>query len=29
MERLWAPWRRAYVTGASGERTDCIFCDAV
>src|SRR5262245_55247836 len=29
MERLWAPWRLAYVTGASGERsTTCIFCDA-
>jgi ATP adenylyltransferase len=27
MERLWAPWRLAYVTSASGEPTDCIFCD--
>ncbi|HJZ71919.1 MAG TPA: HIT domain-containing protein [Vicinamibacterales bacterium] len=26
MERLWAPWRLAYVTAASGEPTDCIFC---
>ena len=27
MERLWAPWRHAYVTGASGGATgDCIFC---
>src|ERR1700712_4506081 len=29
MERLWAPWRHAYVTGASGGAApDCIFCDA-
>jgi ATP adenylyltransferase len=27
MERLWAPWRSAYVTGASGPDTDCIFCN--
>ncbi len=27
MERLWAPWRSAYVTGASGGDTGCIFCD--
>jgi ATP adenylyltransferase len=27
MERLWAPWRLAYVTGASESRTACIFCD--
>jgi ATP adenylyltransferase len=28
MERLWAPWRLAYVTGASGSGTpDCIFCN--
>jgi ATP adenylyltransferase len=27
MEHLWAPWRLAYVTGASGSRNDdCIFC---
>jgi ATP adenylyltransferase len=27
MERLWAPWRHAYVTGASGGVVpDCIFC---
>jgi ATP adenylyltransferase len=26
MERLWAPWRLAYVAGASGERDACIFC---
>jgi ATP adenylyltransferase len=26
MERLWAPWRSAYVTGSSGESNDCIFC---
>ena len=30
MERLWSPWRLAYVTGASGGTSDgCIFCDAV
>ena len=29
MERLWAPWRLAYVTRASTDiTTDCIFCDA-
>jgi len=27
MERLWAPWRLAYVT-TSGESAACIFCDA-
>ena len=28
MEHLWAPWRLAYVTGASGSRDDdCIFCN--
>jgi len=28
VEHLWAPWRLAYVTGASGSRTDdCIFCN--
>src|SRR5262245_57788299 len=27
MERLWAPWRLAYVTSASGEPTACIFCN--
>jgi ATP adenylyltransferase len=26
MERLWAPWRHAYVTSASGDLA-CIFCD--
>jgi ATP adenylyltransferase len=26
MERLWAPWRLAYVTSASGEPAGCIFC---
>ena len=27
MERLWSPWRLAYVTGSGG--TDgCVFCDA-
>ena len=29
MERLWSPWRLAYVTGAVGGASDhCIFCDA-
>ena len=27
MERLWAPWRHAYVTSASGADLACIFCD--
>jgi ATP adenylyltransferase len=29
VERLWSPWRLAYVTGAAGGSSDCIFCDAV
>src|SRR5437016_5949118 len=28
MERLWSPWRLAYVTSASGETSGCIFCNA-
>jgi ATP adenylyltransferase len=28
MERLWSPWRLAYVTGASGGDAGCVFCDA-
>jgi ATP adenylyltransferase len=28
MERLWAPWRHAYVTSASGGTAECIFCQA-
>ena len=28
MERLWAPWRHAYVTSASGEHNACIFCNS-
>ncbi len=27
MERLWSPWRLAYVTGG-GDRKGCVFCDA-
>jgi len=27
MERLWSPWRLAYVTG-TGDADDCIFCEA-
>jgi ATP adenylyltransferase len=26
MERLWSPWRLAYVTGTSDKSADCIFC---
>src|ERR671931_2286408 len=26
MERLWSPWRLAYVAGASGGNPGCIFC---
>ena len=28
MDRLWSPWRLAYVTAAH-TATDCIFCDAL
>jgi ATP adenylyltransferase len=28
MERLWSPWRLAYVTGAVGTSDRCIFCEA-
>jgi ATP adenylyltransferase len=28
MERLWSPWRLAYVTGAAGDAPECIFCTA-
>jgi ATP adenylyltransferase len=28
MERLWSPWRLAYVTGAVTPPSGCIFCDA-
>ena len=27
MERLWSPWRLAYVTGTGGDAA-CIFCEA-
>jgi ATP adenylyltransferase len=27
MERLWSPWRLAYVTGTSQPSDGCIFCD--
>ena len=27
MERLWSPWRLAYVTGTSNESAGCVFCD--
>jgi ATP adenylyltransferase len=26
MERLWAPWRSAYVTSSGASSTECIFC---
>jgi ATP adenylyltransferase len=29
MERLWTPWRLAYVTEASHPSSGCVFCDAV
>jgi ATP adenylyltransferase len=29
MERLWSPWRLAYVTGASGGDPACVFCEAL
>jgi ATP adenylyltransferase len=29
MDRLWTPWRLAYVTNASDEQSGCIFCDAL
>lgn len=28
MERLWTPWRLAYVTAASREEPGCVFCAA-
>lgn len=28
MERLWSPWRLAYVTGPAAPPDRCIFCDA-
>jgi ATP adenylyltransferase len=28
MDRLWAPWRLAYVTAPPAPPTECIFCDA-
>jgi ATP adenylyltransferase len=29
MDRLWTPWRLAYVTDASVPSPGCIFCDAL
>jgi ATP adenylyltransferase len=30
MDRLWSPWRLAYVTGTGGDAASaCVFCDAV
>jgi ATP adenylyltransferase len=28
MERLWAPWRLAYVTGSSPSSEECVLCRA-
>lgn len=28
MDRLWTPWRLAYVTAASKEEPGCVFCTA-
>jgi len=28
VERLWSPWRLAYVTGAVTPSSGCIFCDS-
>jgi ATP adenylyltransferase len=28
MDRLWAPWRSAYVTSSGANSNDCIFCCA-
>jgi len=29
LDRLWTPWRLAYVTEASRPTSECIFCDAL
>lgn len=29
MDRLWTPWRLAYVTKSSANMIGCIFCDAL
>ena len=29
MDRLWSPWRLAYVTAAPTPHSRCVFCDAV
>lgn len=29
MERLWTPWRLAYVTAAAKETSGCVFCNAL
>jgi ATP adenylyltransferase len=29
MERLWSPWRLAYVTGTDKPESGCIFCSAL
>ena len=28
MDRLWSPWRHAYVTRSAGD-DGCVFCDAL
>ncbi len=29
MDRLYTPWRFAYVTGATGKNDGCVFCDVL
>jgi len=29
MEQIWAPWRLAYVTKASAQTAECVFCAAL
>jgi ATP adenylyltransferase len=29
MDRLWSPWRSRYVTEATGDDVECIFCAAL
>ena len=29
MDRLWSPWRNAYVTKAGGETRGCVLCSAL
>lgn len=29
MDVLWSPWRNDYISGASAERPECIFCSII